>query len=205
MSARQVSLVERAIEALQHNQEHILRVSNIGLERSKTTDYMFDSACATYSHYVAIQSERMGEEHGFSCGWCAAEDAPSDYDGIVAEVKRAREGQAPFRVWSGASNDTVFVTPWHNHAFRVCHDLMHFQYQRGFTHDDEEWLGIHWTHKVAKARGYRAGVLALCDGLGQVYYGKHTEHEFVEHQRDFVKGLYVEVMHHYQEPAAWLK
>lgn len=97
------------------------------------------------------------------------------------------------RVWTGASDRTIFGDPAVNHAFRAWHDLGHIMLQAPFTPEGEEEVCALQMRQLARImHGGRSGdeIKFMCHMLsaevnGQIAYEKLTG-QFPEDQRAFM-------------------
>lgn len=189
------ALAARVLGLLYDHQDRMTECSLQGYYYgTSAASTLFGRARVGYTSYVCSRVRAVVASMGLS-GWVAAPDAPSSYDEIIDEVIERRRDRKPFRVWDGASDNSVFLHPSANHAFRCIHDLYHDVHCKGFDLSGEEWLATHWTNEVARETpSNMITILAACDGIGQVYYGKHSVHDFVDNQIVFVKGLFMWVV-----------
>lgn len=96
-------------------------------------------------------------------------------------------------VWTGASDNTIFGYPQHNHAFRAWHDYVHVTYGLPFNEDGERMATKIQQHHVMEFHtGTPCEAKFFCRILdaeinGQIeYFCKHGK--FVEDQRAFVQN-----------------
>ena len=149
-----------------------------------------------YSDYITFAAGKRRNKYGF--GWQAVHDsAPDTYATLIAEFQGCMNTLKPFRVWSGASDKTVFTSPQINHAFRFVHDTDHVILGADLTHDGEVKVIVPFIMEVFHAAGFVAAVLCACDLLGQLWYGTNNHGAFVDDQEAFVKQLYSYLMHHH--------
>lgn len=66
-------------------------------------------------------------------GFDVSDDAPQTYE----QLKALMDTRNSMRIWSGASEDTIYKDPWVNFAFRAWHDLCHWQGGFPFTLEGE--------------------------------------------------------------------
>lgn len=186
------TLANRVLTLLAENQDRMTECSLAGYYLDNPVLVArFEHTRISYTAYVSQRVRKVVCDMNLS-GWVASADAPQSYDAIIDEVYDARRNRKPFRVWNGASNDSVFLHPSANHAFRCIHDLYHYAHAKDFSLASEEWLARHWTNEIAiEQPKLHTILLAACDGIGQVYYGKHSVHDFVDNQIVFVKGLFM--------------
>jgi hypothetical protein len=155
----------------------------------------YEYARKRYSDYITFAAGKRRIKYGF--GWAAGEVAPDTYAKLIAEFQGCMNTLKPFRVWSGASDCTIFTSPQINHAFRFVHDTDHVILQADLSHDGEVKVIIPFIMEVFHAAGFVAAVLCACDLLGQLWYGTNNHGAFVDNQEAFVKQLYSYLIHHH--------
>lgn len=114
-------------------------------------------------------------------------DAPSTYEEVRAEFSQAITLNKPVRVYSGASDDTIYTHPSVNWAFRFWHDYIHFTRELDFSTRDEVLVGEVQCAEVAAEFGLGSLEYLLMreDTIGQVEYFAHYG-EFIANQREYV-------------------
>lgn len=156
----------------------------------------YEYARKRYSDYITFAAGKRRIQLGF--GWKAVEvGAPDTYDALVDELRLSAVTLAPFRVWAGASDKTVFTSPQINHAFRFVHDTDHVRLGADLSHYGEVKVIVPFIHEVFHAAGFVAAVICACDLLGQLCYGTNNHGAFVDDQESFVKQLFAYLMHHH--------
>lgn len=113
--------------------------------------------------------------------------APSTHEEVMIEWRTALETGKPFRVYSGASDCTIYDAPDVNWAFRFWHDYLHVKHNLGMGIRDEMQVGaLHWL-EVSQEFGddsLEAKIIAA-DTSGQALY-HHIFGTFVADQEEFV-------------------
>lgn len=156
----------------------------------------YEYARKRYSDYITFAAGKRRIKLGF--GWQAVDEgAPSTLDELLNEYAECLSNLRPFRVWSGASDRTIFTSPQINHAFRFVHDTDHVMQGCNLEHAGEEDVIKPFIMEVFHAAGFVAAVLCACDLLGQLWYGTNNHGAFVDDQESFVKQLYSYLMHHH--------
>lgn len=149
----------------------------------------FLTARREYERFIVLEHERLKKVVGFS--FDAVEDAPSSYEEVCSEFNRSyTTGRSPFRVWSGASDDTVFTSAGMNHMFRFVHDVGHVLEGCDFSAEGEQRLITAMVWRVFDKAGFLAALLAACDLLAQHYYNQHNHGAYVEKQEPYVRSVF---------------
>lgn len=113
--------------------------------------------------------------------------APSTFEEVKTEWQLAKKTTRPFKVYSGASDRTIYDSPHVNWAFRFWHDYLHVFGNRGMNFYDEAVIAK--THIEAVAAEFGESSLEAkiieADTYGQaVWYAVNGS--YVEDQREFV-------------------
>lgn len=123
-------------------------------------------------------------------GFDAADEAPSSF----AELKAHMQSGQRMRVWSGASDFTIFGSPEVNHASRAWHDYHHYTGGHDFTIPGEAATVLAQVADLklaygdhAKAKLWRA--LLFGDIIGLSLYGDLHDGVFPIDQRRFVRDF----------------
>ena len=87
------------------------------------TEARFTAARHRLGHFVREQAQLLTECYGIT--YAAVPDAPSDLPSLCRAWAKAERSGVPFPVWSGASENTIYLGPEANHAFRFWHDSLH--------------------------------------------------------------------------------
>ena len=136
------------------------------------------------SVFVAKQAIRLEDYLGF--GFCPTPNAPSSFEEVLTAFEFSEDFRHPFPVYSGACDNTIYLTPHHNQCFRFWHDCLHIELGEDFTHEGE--LAVAEEHYEAVVRAFGAGsieaMLMYEDTVGQLDHFKETG-GFVENQLDF--------------------
>jgi hypothetical protein len=114
--------------------------------------------------------------------------APETYEEVLREFTSAKVLNKPVRVFSGASESTIYTSPAANWAFRFWHDYVHYSFKLDFSVQSEILVGERQCAAVAAEFGlgsleYR---LMYTDTIGQVQYYA-ANNSFVENQLEFAK------------------
>lgn len=143
------------------------------------------SARINLSQFVLTMVRRTATELGF--GWRATALAPSGLEQATEELRACHLIGSPFRVYAGASDDTIYDCPETNYAYRFWHDTRHVWLGADFSADAElEVASCHLAQ--AKGAGFGLGTieyqLLYADTVGQTLFMAQS-HRFVENQRQF--------------------
>ena len=153
------------------------------------SEAQFQAARARYTTFAIQAAHRLSREVGFSYKPVAV-DPDLNADGAMqAEYRICSKTHRGFRIWSGASDNTVFTTPEGNYAFRFWHDVVsHAAGKLGFNADDELKAGMQWVRKVAAHFGASSleSAIAYADTCGQTMYAQ-GHGAFPDDQLGFVR------------------
>lgn len=121
------------------------------------------------SRFVRHQADLAAEEVGF--GWIGTREAPATYPQLRAAFAHSTKTGEPLPVSSEYCDDTVFMEPSDNVAFRFWHDVSHCRLGLSFALPDE-WELTLWHLDQLLAAGYAPSSLEYqllrLDLLGQV-------------------------------------
>lgn len=99
------------------------------------------------SRFVQHQAEQAAETLGFD--WTGTSDAPSTYPQLRAAFAHSTKTGTPLPVSNDHCEDTVFLEPSGNVAFRFWHDTSHCRLGLSFSMPDEWELALwHLDHLV---------------------------------------------------------
>lgn len=151
---------------------------------SNTHTTRIAAARENLSVFVAKQAIRLEDYLGF--GFCPTPNAPSSFEEVLTAFEFSEDFRHPFPVYSGACDNTIYLTPHHNQCFRFWHDCLHIELGEDFTHEGE--LAVAKEHYDAVVREFGAGsieaMLMYQDTFGQLTHFKDTG-GFVENQLEF--------------------
>lgn len=159
--------------------------------------YIARSAGLTLGRHFIHRAHRLARDIGFGYWPCA--DAP-DACGegglalLQAEFSECLRKRRAFRVWSGASDGTIYGSAEANYAFRFLHDVGHCVYKLGTTFDDEVQLARKQGREIEAAFGVRSpeALVYLADTEGQSTLHNMRGY-FPEDQADFVQYVACEL------------
>lgn len=121
------------------------------------------------SRFVRQQADQAAEKVGF--GWIGTPEAPATYPQLRAAFAHSTKTGEPLPVSSEYCDDTVFMEPSDNVAFRFWHDVSHCRLGLSFALPDE-WELTLWHLDQLLAAGYAPSSLEYqllrLDLLGQV-------------------------------------
>lgn len=153
------------------------------------TNAAFEAARRAYTLFTIRAAARLAKEVGFSYEPTPAPFAPCTAYEVSIEYKDCVKTHRSFRVWNGASDQTVFTNREGNYAFRFWHDVIsHGSHGLGFDTDDEIKAGMHWVERVAGEFGAQSieAMIAYADTCGQTLYCQQTG-DFPSDQLAFVE------------------
>ena len=114
-------------------------------------------------------------------------NAPNTFGALSVRYATSGISEArPLPVWSGACENTIYLSPEGNYAFRAWHDLTHLRLGAGFDRDGE-WAAARQHQREAYLAGLSraARQLLWIDTWGQFEYGITHDGAFVEDQLQF--------------------
>ncbi len=123
----------------------------------------------TLSRFVREQAERAARELGF--GWIETPDAPNTYQQLRGAFEHSRATADPLPVSNLFCEDTIYMEPSDNVAFRFWHDTSHCRLGLSFSLQDEWELSLWHLGQLANAGlgiGTREYDLFRLDALGQI-------------------------------------
>lgn len=152
------------------------------------TSGQFESARVAYTVFTIRGAARLARQLGY--GYDAVPDgAPDTFAAICAEHDECWKTHRAFRVWSGASDNTVFAIPEGNWAFRYWHDVCSHAIGRlSLETGDEMVAGAEWVKHVAQHFGPDSieAMIAYADTCRQTLY-EASHGYFPADQLAFVK------------------
>lgn len=149
----------------------------------------FEIARQKLSAFLLEYAHKLSKRIGI--GYTDSDDAPSDYDSLMAKWAECKRTGRPFPVWNGASESCVYTSIGSNFAFRFWHDYLHYTTDLKFTTIDEIKIGIIQTEAVQKHFGMDSleAKIMLADTVGQSLYAFANNGEFPENQLSYVYAL----------------
>lgn len=99
------------------------------------------------SRFVREQAEHAASELGF--GWLGVPDAPSTYPQLRGAFAHSKATAEPLPISNLYCDDTVFVEPEDNVAFRFWHDTSHCRLGLSFALPDEWELTLWHLDRLA--------------------------------------------------------
>lgn len=123
----------------------------------------------TLSRFVREQAERAARELGF--GWIGTPDAPSTYQQLRGTFEHSQATGDPLPVSNLFCEETIYMEPSDNVAFRFWHDSSHCRLGLSFSLQDEWELSLwHLSQLTAAGLGpeTREYDLFRLDALGQI-------------------------------------
>jgi hypothetical protein len=152
-------------------------------------DYVINKARANLEHFVLAKAHRLAKDLGFS--YIESDNAPNNFDELEQAFKHSMNTKAPLPVFSGASENTIYLSKEGNWSFRFWHDVVHTTHGYKLTLEDEIKCSSIQCEEVAKYFGEHSleSKLFIADTIGQSVYAYLHNGSFPEHQLNFVKSL----------------
>lgn len=138
--------------------------------RSSQPEQLFD-ARATLSSFVEERAHRTATENGFT--WRPDSHGPDHYPDLLAAYRRSRSTGEPLPVSDQFCDDTVYLDPKTNMAFRYWHDVSHVRLGLSFDLVDElelaNWHLAELERHTGQPPDSMAWHLLHADLVGQIY------------------------------------
>ena len=146
---------------------------------------LFNVARANLTQYVIRQAEAVRRVVGF--GYVDRDEAPNTDAELIAAWEHSRKTGLAFPVWSGASENTIYLHRGGNYAFRFWHDAIHATRGLCMDVDDEVEIGMMHVKAVEQEFGVDSleALLMFWDTVGQSMHCYCTG-EFPHDQLAFV-------------------
>ena len=117
----------------------------------------------------------------YSKPYYVSDTAPDTYQALRANTDT-------LTVWSGASDNTIFIDPSLNHLFRAWHDSLHIQHNLDFTIQGELLTATIQIEQASRLVGDRFATLIEAETRQQtLYYAEHGV--FPEDQGAFTEAF----------------
>lgn len=121
------------------------------------------------SRFVRERAEETADALGF--GWVGVPDAPSTYQQLRGAFEHSQRTGEPLPISNLYCEDTIYLEPGDNVAFRFWHDTSHCRLGLSFALPDEWELSL-WHLRQLEAVGLGPGSreyeLFRLDALGQI-------------------------------------
>ena len=144
-----------------------------------------EQARGNLSRWVAELAHETADELGVR--WRGARIAPQTLDGVVAEFRAAMLTDLPVRVSDRFCEETIYLSPADNVAFRFVHDSRHYFLRAGFETEPELLVASCHLARLRRA-GYPSDSiehrLLEADTIGQALFVARTG-RFVSNQLRF--------------------
>lgn len=101
------------------------------------------------SRFVREQAQRAADDLGF--GWIGTPEAPSTYPQLRGAFAHSKATAEPLPVSNLYGDDTVFMEPGDNVAFRFWHDTSHCRLGLSFSLPDEWELTLFHLEELERA------------------------------------------------------
>lgn len=144
-----------------------------------------EQAPGNLSRWVVELAQETAEELGVR--WRGARIAPQTLDEVVAEFRAAMLTELPVRVSNRFCEQTIYVSPADNVAFRFVHDSRHYFLRAGFETEPELLVASCHLARLRRA-GYPSDSiehrLLEADTIGQALFAARAG-RFVSNQLRF--------------------
>lgn len=152
---------------------------------STTAQQEVEQARANLSRWILELANETADELGVR--WHEARIAPQTLDEVVHEFRAAMLTGLPVRVFNRFCDQTIYLSPADNIAFRFVHDSRHYFLRAGFETEPELLVASCHLSRLQRA-GYPTGSiehrLLEADTIGQTLFVAQTGH-FVVNQLRF--------------------
>ena len=150
-------------------------------------EYQFNKAREALTIWTIRRAHRLAKDIGFSYEPVAS-GHPETYEAVLLEYGQCMRQRRGFRVWSGASDNTVYTNPEGNYAFRFIHDIFHAVFKLDWSYASEMAVAQRHIAEVSNAFGASSieAQLIAADTLWQVKHYANTG-KFVENQLEFAR------------------
>lgn len=160
-------------------------------------EFAFNQAREKLTKFVILQSEKI--QRALNITIEDSENAPSTFEQLKSEFENCLKMKKPFKVFSGACENTIYTNYHGNISFRFWHDFLHYSKNLGFDTDSEFAVGELQIQAVQKEFGKNSieSKLMQADTIGQVkYFSKYNK--FVENQLQFAKD-YLKMLDNFEK------
>lgn len=108
---------------------------------------------------------------------------PETFEDVLLAWDECLSLKTPYKVYSGACDNSVYTTLHANLCFRFVHDFMHYLHNRDFSTESELHLGNLMVYKVGSVFGHDSAecLLMQADTIQQTLFYRDTE-KFVDNQ-----------------------
>lgn len=152
----------------------------------KTDD--FDVARIRLGNFIVAKANEICRVNNIS--YEESKNAPETFEGIIAGFAESFMHLKPFYVSSIGCNNTVYIAPYINWAFRFWHDYLHFKHNLTLSFIDELMVSNIHVHEVELEFGVNsleAKIMQIDTAAQALYYKIHKEH--VYDQLEFCKAM----------------
>lgn len=156
---------------------------------STLNDFIINKARANLEHFVLAKAYRVAKDIGFS--YIESDNAPNSYKELELAFNHSMKTKEPLPVFSGASENTVYLSKEGNWSFRFWHDVTHVSNSYQLTLEDEIACSSIQCDQVSNYFGAHSLELKLfvADTIGQSVYAHLHDGSFPNDQLAFVKSL----------------
>lgn len=151
------------------------------------TEFEFNAARANLTDFVIRYAARLAKDIGFS--YWPAQDAPETFAEVCAEYAACNRQRREFRVFAGASDNTIYIQAEGNYAFRFWHDVTHAVFKLDFSTAGELETAAHQLKIIAErfGKGSAEHRIFYIDTVLQALYFSDTGGKFVDDQLQFAR------------------
>lgn len=153
-------------------------------------DIILNKARENLTLFMIRKAKHLSDSLPF--GYIESDDAPNTYEELWNEYKHCNATRQPFRVYSGASDNTIYTSREGNWAFRFWHDVTHIHTQSAFDLVGEARVASVTCDEIAKVFGKTSVEYKLfaLDTIGQSAYN-HAHGKFPDNQLEFVRKMLI--------------
>lgn len=152
----------------------------------KTDD--FDVARIRLGNFIVAKANEICRVNNIS--YEESMFAPESFEGIIKGFAEAFMNRKPFYVSSVGCDETVYIAPYINWAFRFWHDYLHFKHNLTLSFIDELMVSNIHVHEVELEFGVNsleAKIMQIDTAAQAMYYQIHKD--FVVDQLAFCKAM----------------
>lgn len=141
------------------------------------------------SNFVREEAQSIARTGDVSWFFTSAE-APDTFEKLKAVYAQCAKHRMHLPIYDGASENTIYTSPYHNHCFRFWHDIAHIQLDLDFSFEGEADVARYHCDRVAMMFGMDSLEYKLMhiDTFGQLIYHDKTG-KFVDNQLEFALNL----------------
>ena len=152
----------------------------------------FTEARHNLEYFVLSKVTELTKRFGFE--FIETDLAPNTFTDLMFAYKNSTAGKVALPVFSGASNNTIYLTPKGNWGFRFWHDLVHCSNNFDFTLQGEIKTALVQLQDITNTFGKNSLEYRVfrIDTIGQATY-TNLYGKFVDNQIAFAKHYLGEI------------